>query len=128
MVFFFKSQWFLSQRQLTYLYHLELPLTVLQNYRIRAYMILWLSPLKHQKVKKKQNNNNTNNNSKKEKKSIIDILIGYIIGRVYQDSQFPALSVPKGSKRFEILLVKIFTLKQNQILSATIKKIKSLLF
>ena len=40
----------LSQLQLTYLSYLELPLTVLQSYRITAF------PLKHQKVEQQQQN------------------------------------------------------------------------
>ena len=34
----------------------ELSLTVLQNYRIRAFVNLWLTPLKYQKVEKQQQN------------------------------------------------------------------------
>ena len=44
----------LSQLQIAYLYYLEVSLTVLQIYRITACVNLWLSPLKHQKVKKQQ--------------------------------------------------------------------------
>ena len=43
------------------------------------------------------------------------IFIGYIIGWLYQDSRPPAPSAPsapKGNIQFEILLVKIFILKQ----------------
>ena len=62
--------------------------------------------------------------------SIIDIFIGYITDWVYQDLRPPATSVPKGNIKLEILLVKIFILKQkqNQIPQATIEKIKCLLF
>ena len=42
----------LSQVQLAYLYYLELSLTVLQNYRITAFVNLWLTPLKYQKKEK----------------------------------------------------------------------------
>ena len=55
-------------------------------------------------------------------------LIGYI---KIHSSQPPASSAPKGDSKFEILLVKIFGLKQikkNQILPATREKIKFLLF
>ena len=62
---------------------------------------------------------------------IISIFIWYVTYWVYQDSQLPASSAPKGDSKFEILLVKIFGLKQikkNQILPATREKIKFLLF
>ena len=41
---------------------------------------------------------------------------------VYQDLQPPAPSAPKGKSKFEILLVKIFSIKQkaNQVLLGTI--------
>ena len=61
----------------------------------------------------------------------MDIFIGYIFGLVCQDSRPPTPQPPKGISKIEILLVKIFSLKQkkqqNQILSATIEKIKFLL-
>ena len=43
---------------------------------------------------------------------------------VHQDSRPPARSAPKGNSKFEILIIKIFSLKQkaNQILPATIEK------
>ena len=44
----------LSQPQLAYLYYLEISLTVLQNYRITAFVNLSLTPLKYQRVKKQQ--------------------------------------------------------------------------
>ena len=44
----------LCQLQLTYLYYLELSLTVLQSDRITACVNLLLSPLKHQKVEKQE--------------------------------------------------------------------------
>ena len=47
----------LSQLQLAYLYYLELSLTVLQNYRITAFVNLLLTPLKYQKVEKQQQQN-----------------------------------------------------------------------
>ena len=47
----------LSQPQLAYLYYLEISLTVLQNYRITAFVNLWITPLKYQKVKKQQQQN-----------------------------------------------------------------------
>ena len=50
---------------------------------------------------------------------------------VYQDSQPLAHSDMKGNSKFEILLVKIFSLKQkktNQLLPATKEKIKFRLF
>ena len=49
---------------------------------------------------------------------------------VYQDSQHLAHSAPKGDSEYEILLVKVFSLKQktNQILPATTEKIKFCLF
>ena len=46
-------------------------------------------------------------------------------------SRFTAPLAPKVNSKFEILLIKIFSLKQknqNQILPATIEKIKFLLF
>ena len=42
------------------------------------------------------------------------MLIGYIIGWVYQDLQPPSLSAPKGDKKFDIFLVKVFSIKQNK--------------
>ena len=42
----------LSQLQLAYLYYLEPSLTVFQNYRITAFVNLWLTILKYQKVEK----------------------------------------------------------------------------
>ena len=47
----------LSQMQLAYLYYLEPSLPVLQNYRITAFVNLWLTPLKYQKVEKQQQQN-----------------------------------------------------------------------
>ena len=44
----------LSQLQLAYLYCLELSLTVLQNYRIAAFVFLRSTPFKKQKVEKQQ--------------------------------------------------------------------------
>ena len=44
----------LSQLQLSYVYYQELSPTVLQNYRITAFVNLWLSSLKHLKVEKQQ--------------------------------------------------------------------------
>ena len=44
----------LFRQQLAYLYDLEISLTVLQNYRITAFVNLRFTPLKFQKVKKKQ--------------------------------------------------------------------------
>ena len=43
-----------SQLQLAYLYYLELSFTVLQNYRITAFVNLWLSQMKQQKVENQQ--------------------------------------------------------------------------
>ena len=45
------------QLQLAYLYYLEPSLTVLQNCRITAFVNLWLTPLKYQKVEKQQQQN-----------------------------------------------------------------------
>ena len=45
---------------------------------------------------------------------------------VNQDSGSPATSTPKGNSKFEILLVKIFSLKKYQILPVTIEKLKFL--
>ena len=58
-------------------------------------------------------------------KDIIDIFNGYIIGYI---GYIPFSSI--GNTKSEILLVKIFSIKQkkNQILPATIEKIKFLLF
>ena len=42
----------LSQLQITYLYYFELSLTVLKNNRIKAFVNLWLIPLKYHKVEK----------------------------------------------------------------------------
>ena len=75
----------LSQVKPSYLYYLELFLSVLQNYRIKAFLNLRLSPSKLQKVEKQQNQNRSINHYK----SIIDILIGYNIGWIFQDSQPP---------------------------------------
>ena len=47
----------LSRPQLAYLYYLEISLTVLQNYRITAFVNLRLTPLKCKKVKKEQQQN-----------------------------------------------------------------------
>ena len=49
---------------------------------------------------------------------------------VYHDSRPPAPSVPKGNRRFEVVLVKEFSLKHkaNQILPATTEKIEFCLF
>ena len=49
---------------------------------------------------------------------------------VYQNSRPPAHSAPKCNSKFEILIVKIFSLKQktNQILPTTTGKIKFSLF
>ena len=47
----------LSQLQLTYVYYLELSLTVLQNYTMTAFVNLLLSHLKHQKMEKQQQQN-----------------------------------------------------------------------
>ena len=49
---------------------------------------------------------------------------------VYQDSRPPATQALKSNSKFEILLVKIFSLKQkaNQILPVTVGKIKFCLF
>ena len=38
--------------------------------------------------------------------------MGYIIGWVYKDSRPPTPSAPKDNSKFEILLVKMFLLKQ----------------
>ena len=58
---------------------------------------------------------------------VSDIFIRYIIGWVYQDSQPLFPSALKGNSKFEIVIVKIFSLKQkkqqNQIISATLEKI-----
>ena len=43
-----------SQLQLAYLYYIELSLTVLENYRITAFVNLWLSLMKQQKVENQQ--------------------------------------------------------------------------
>ena len=48
----------LSRPQLAYLYYLEISLTVLQNYRITAFVNLRLTPLKCQKVKQQQQQQN----------------------------------------------------------------------
>ena len=40
--------------QLSYLYYLELSVTVFQDYRITGFASFWLSPLKQQKVENKQ--------------------------------------------------------------------------
>ena len=45
---------------------------------------------------------------------IICIFIWYVTYWVYQDSQLPAPSAPKGDSKFEILLVKILGLKQKK--------------
>ena len=42
----------LNCSSLTYSYHLQFSLTVSQNYRIKAFVNLWLSPLKHHNVEK----------------------------------------------------------------------------
>ena len=68
----------LSRQQLAYLYYLETSHTVLQNYRITAFVNLQLTPLKCQKVKKQQEQNRKINHWK----SIIDISIWYLIGWV----------------------------------------------
>ena len=49
---------------------------------------------------------------------------------VYQDSWLLAPLAPKGNNKFKILLVEVFSQKQktNQILQATIEKIKFCLF
>ena len=49
----------LSQLQFAfaYFYYLELSYAVLQNYRITAFVNLWLTPLKYQKVEKQQQQN-----------------------------------------------------------------------
>ena len=54
---------------------------------------------------------------------------GYFIDWVNQESRSPAPLPPKYNKKFEILLVKIFNLKQkqNQLLLVTLEKIKFLL-
>ena len=111
----------LSQLLLVYLYCLELSLTVLQNYGIAAFVNLWLSPLKHQKNEKATTTKYIN---KSLKKIIIDIFIRYILGWVYQDLRPLAPSVPKAHSQFEILLLKIFSLKlkQNQMIPAIIEK------
>ena len=45
--------------------------------------------------------------------------IGYSIGRVYQDSRLLAHSASKGNRKFEILFVKIFSLKQKTNLTTS---------
>ena len=47
----------LSRPPLAYLYYLETSLTVLQNYRITAFVNVPITPLKCQKVKKQQQQN-----------------------------------------------------------------------
>ena len=47
----------LSRQQLAYLYYLQISLTVLQNYRIAAFVNLRLNPLKCQKVEKQRQQN-----------------------------------------------------------------------
>ena len=54
--------------------------------------------------------------------------MGYIIGWLYQDLQLSVSLGPNAISKFEILLVKIFSGKQNQILPAAIAKNKFLLF
>ena len=50
---FLKESMFFSK---LLIFSCELSLTVLQNYRIRAFVNLWLTPLKYQKVEKQQQN------------------------------------------------------------------------
>ena len=67
------------------------------------------------------------NNAYKTNVSLIFILL-LLCNRIFMvDSRS---LVPKGNKKFEILLVKVFSLKQkiSKILSATIKKVKFFLF
>ena len=56
--------------------------------------------------------------------------IGYSIGRVYQDSRPLAHLASKGNRKFELLFVKIFSLKQktNLTTSSYYRKFFFLLF
>ena len=68
------------------------------------------------------------NNAYKTNVSLIIFILLLLYNRIFMvDSRS---LVPKGNKKFEILLVKVFSLKQktSKILSATIKKVKFFLF
>ena len=52
--YLFQESVVLSQPQLAYLYYLQLSLTILQNYRITAFVNLSLTSLRFQNVKKQQ--------------------------------------------------------------------------
>ena len=98
-------------RQLTDLtYPISAP-AVLQNYRITAIVNFLLSLLKQ------NNNNNNNSNNNKNNWSLKKGSWIYSLGISRFNTPNIAL---KGNSRFEILLVKIFGLKQkaNQILSS----------
>ena len=58
----------------------------------------------------------------------MDIFIGYIIGWVYQDSRPLLPSTHKGNSKFEILLAKIFSLKQKPKSNTSIYYRRKLIF
>ena len=82
---FLKSRWFLSQLQLPYLYYLELPPIVLQNYLLCESLIksFEAKQLKRQQQKLKQKNKLLKNHH------------GYIYW-IYQDSSSPPIFPKQG--------------------------------
>ena len=54
----------------------------------------------------------------------MDIFVEHIIGWVYLDSLPPASSVPKCKRKFDILFVQIFSLKQNKHAKKRKNKVK----
>ena len=95
---------FLPQLQLAYLNYLEL--SKLQNYNLCESLI------KSCEAPKSGKGTTGEQINKSLKKYYIYIFIGDVIGWVYQDSQPSAPSVPKGKSKIQILLVKMFSLKQ----------------
>ena len=114
--YLFQESMVLSQLQFANLHYLELSPTVLQNYRITSFVNLWFTPLKYQKVKQQQQQNREIN---LKKHHWYIYWVSYRLGKIHKPQPFrlfwpPKVYIPINSK-FKVLLVRIFSLKQEII-------------